>query len=134
MDRATEIEYCRNVFETMFKREPRFLRVIDLQECEEWKIHANFRIHIRQFCDMLSDVIKYLNDPQLCLNSIREFGSSYASEPSPEGSRNSPRPHVSSAFWETFIFALNNAAKDMQVETSSRSSEVSFVFQKKEYF
>uniref|UniRef100_A0AC35GU07 Globin family profile domain-containing protein n=1 Tax=Panagrolaimus sp. PS1159 TaxID=55785 RepID=A0AC35GU07_9BILA len=125
MDRATEIEYCRNVFETLFKREPKFLRVIDLQDCEEWKIHTNLRIHIRQFCDMLSDVIKHLNDPQLCLNSIREFGSSYASEPSPEGCSSSPRPHVPSAFWETFIFALNNAAKDMQVETSSRSSEVS---------
>jgi hypothetical protein len=124
MDRATAIEYCRNVFETLFKREQRFLKVIDLQNCEEWKIHSNLRIHIRQFCDMLTDVIKHLNEPQQCLNSIREFGSSYATEISPDGTDSySPRPHVPSAFWDALIFALNNAAKDMQVETSSRSSE-----------
>ena len=110
----------------MFKREPKFLKVIDLQSVDDWRVHSNFRCHIRRFCDTLTDVIRHLNEPQFSLNSIREFGSSYASEPSPEGS-SSPRPHVSSAFWDTFIFALNNAAKDMQVETSSRSSEVSML-------
>ena len=124
MDRSTALELCRNVFETMFKREPRFLKVLDLQDVEDWRVHSNFRIHIRRFCDTLSDVIRHLSEPQLSLNSIREFGSSYASEPSPEGS-SSPRPHVPSAFWDAFTFALNNAAKDMQIETSSRSSEVS---------
>ena len=111
----------------MFKKEPRFLRVIDLHESDEeskydWKLTGAFRIHVQRFCDMLSDVIKNLEEPQRCLNSIREFGSNYAIELGSD--LNYPKPHVPSAFWDALIFSLNNAAKDMQVETSSRSSEV----------
>jgi len=125
-DRTTLLEFGKNVFETMFKKEPRFLRVIDLHESDEeskydWKLTGAFRIHVQRFCDMLSDVIKNLEEPQRCLNSIREFGSNYAIELGSD--LNYPKPHVPSAFWDALIFSLNNAAKDMQVETSSRSSE-----------
>lgn len=128
-DRATVIEFGRNVFETMFKREPRFLRVLDLHETDseskyDWKLTSAFRIHVQRFCDVLTDVIRHLDEPQQCLNSIREFGSNYASELGSDSSN--LRPHVPSSFWDALIFSLNNAAKDMQVETSSRSSEVSF--------
>uniref|UniRef100_A0A7E4V7M8 GLOBIN domain-containing protein n=1 Tax=Panagrellus redivivus TaxID=6233 RepID=A0A7E4V7M8_PANRE len=125
MDRPTALELGRNVFETVFRREPRFLKVIEFDDGtnRDWRAHPNFRVHVNRFIDMLNDVIRYLDEPTRSLNSIREFGAAYAAAPSPSGESSAPRPHVPSAFWDAVIFALNNAAKDMQVETSSRSSE-----------
>lgn len=66
---------------------------------------------------MLADVIRTLDDPQIGLDRLREFGASYAI------SENQGERRVPSGYWDTLAFAMNNAAKDLQVE-SSRSSEV----------
>lgn len=66
---------------------------------------------------MLAEVIRTLDDPQIGLDRLREFGASYAIQ-EVNGERCVP-----SGYWETLAFAINNAAKDLQIE-SSRSSEV----------
>lgn len=50
MDRQTIIDLGKNVLETTFKKDPRFLKVIDLEgmnKYQDWKAHLNFRIHLQ---------------------------------------------------------------------------------------
>ncbi|KAH7730499.1 Protein T19C4.5 a [Aphelenchoides avenae] len=124
MDRITIQDMGRNVFETIFRREPRFLRVIGLEELAEsqlWRSHVSFRVHVQRFCEALNDVVRALEEPTLATDRLLEFGAAYAFEDSP--SQHSRR-HIPSAYWDAIVFALNNAAKDLQVQSeSSRGSE-----------
>lgn len=45
MDRATMQELGRRVFEEVFQENTAYLRLIGLEEKDNWQSHINFRIH-----------------------------------------------------------------------------------------
>lgn len=52
LDKQAVLELGRNVFETLFRREPRFLQALGLRHLagpriNEWRFHVNFRVQVQ---------------------------------------------------------------------------------------
>ncbi|KAI6213607.1 hypothetical protein M3Y94_00170100 [Aphelenchoides besseyi] len=124
LDRQGIIDVSQNVCETIFCREPLFLRLLNLQHVSDrsWRFHINFRSHVQRFSEVLNLAIRTLEDPHSTIDRLHEFGASHFYVYGSEDCKKNSKHRIPSAYWETFIFALNKAAKDLQVE-SSRGSE-----------
>ncbi|KAI6241942.1 hypothetical protein M3Y99_00269800 [Aphelenchoides fujianensis] len=126
LQRADIFEVGRNVMETLFRRDPLFLRIINLQHLadrknDSWKTHIHFRAHVQRFCEALNETIRHLDDPATAVDKVHEFGASHVFIYEPNDSAHA-KHRLPSAYWDALLFALNKAAKDLQVE-SSRGSE-----------
>uniref|UniRef100_A0A915EG41 Globin family profile domain-containing protein n=1 Tax=Ditylenchus dipsaci TaxID=166011 RepID=A0A915EG41_9BILA len=125
LDRQAINDMGRNIFETTFRKDPKLLKVIGLDRLSAdsrqiWKDHIKFRVHFQRFASTLNEVIRTLEEPRLTTDRLLEFGAEYALYLTSDAEIRAAI--VPSNYWETLIFGFNNAAKDLQVE-SSRGSE-----------
>jgi hypothetical protein len=126
LDKQAINDMGKNIFETTFRRDPKLLKVIGLEKLasdgkQSWREHTKFRIHFQRFANMLNEVMRSLEEPRLTIDRLLEFGAEYALCLNADAELRAA-PHVPSSYWDTLIFGFNNAAKDLQVE-SSRGSE-----------
>ncbi|CAD5231880.1 unnamed protein product [Bursaphelenchus xylophilus] len=124
MDGVGILDMGRNVFETLFRREPACLKAIGLGHLThgrnlEWRYHVNYRQHVKRFCEAFNEVIRSFEHPRTSIDQLQELGALHANT----YLKASEERKVPSNYWDGLVFAINYAAKDLQVESSSRGSE-----------
>ncbi|CAD5224530.1 unnamed protein product [Bursaphelenchus okinawaensis] len=123
MDGQGVMDMGRNVFETLFRKEPACLKAIGLghlinRRDLEWRYHVNYRQHIKRFCEAFNEVIRSFDHPRTSIDRLQELGALHANTYLKSDERKVP-----GSYWDGLVFAINYAAKDLQVESSSRGSE-----------
>ncbi|KAI6189858.1 GLOBIN domain-containing protein [Aphelenchoides bicaudatus] len=126
LDKAGILEFGFKVFQIVFNRDKKFLKVIGLfhladRKPNSWKGQVNFRVHTQRFCECLDSLIRNLDEPEKCVGLLHEFGSSHLSTYEKDNACEKMQK-LPGSYWDSIIYAINNCAKDLQVE-SSRGSE-----------
>uniref|UniRef100_A0AC35UIN6 RGS domain-containing protein n=1 Tax=Rhabditophanes sp. KR3021 TaxID=114890 RepID=A0AC35UIN6_9BILA len=111
-DKLTFYDFVHNVFQTIFSRDKRLLKVIGLEVCERyqddvWEQHINFKMHNQKFCNTLIDCIENIFDTTLVLDCLREFGATYAVD-------FNGTVKVPTNYWDRLEAAITSKAKELK--------------------
>lgn len=69
-------------------------------------------------------MIRQFDEPDKVVSLLHEFGAFHLNTYEKDNACDIKAQKLPASYWESLIFAINNSAKDLQVE-SSRGSEVS---------